>query len=150
MTLEDLEFTVVARTARTPVIVELVLCPVGEHLAYAPGQYVLLGDRDYTVPVRSYSVANAPCRSGRISLLVTAVPGGETSTWVHERLRVDETVLLSGPYGSFVADCAAAGPVLCLAGGSGLAPVRALAEDAVHRGVPAPFTSYSPRGLQPM
>lgn len=140
MTSQDLEFTVVSRTAPTPVIVELQLHPVGEHLSYAAGQYVLLGDRDYMVPVRSYSVANAPCRSGRISLLVTAVPGGETSSWVHERLRVGETVLLSGPYGSFVADPFSAGPVLCLAGGSGLAPIRALAEDAVHRGVPVPFT----------
>jgi NAD(P)H-flavin reductase len=37
-------------------------------------------------------------------------------------------VLLSGPYGSFAAAPGEAGPVLFLAGGSGLAPVHAMAE----------------------
>ena len=43
-------------------------------------------------------------------------------------LRPGDRVLLSGPYGSFTAAPGEPGPVLFLAGGSGLAPVRALAE----------------------
>ena len=137
---QDVEFTVLARTRRTPVIVEVALRPVSEPLPYVAGQYALLGDRDYTIPVRSYSIANAPCASNRISLLVTRVPDGKTSKWVHDSLAVGDTVLVSGPYGTFVADPAGDRPVLCLAGGSGLAPVRALAEEAVSRRSPEDFT----------
>jgi CDP-4-dehydro-6-deoxyglucose reductase len=128
---EDLEFTVLARTPRTSNIVELELCPAGGRLVYQPGQYVLICDRGHTVPARSYSVANAPDPLGRISLLVTDVPGGETSAWIHRGLHVGEGLLVSGPYGTFVADPTSQAPVLCLAAGSGLAPIRALAQDAV-------------------
>jgi len=137
---DDLEYTVLARTSHTPNIIELELGPAGERLSYQSGQYVLLGDVDHTVPVRSYSLANAPNPWGRISVLVTEVPGGETSTWLHRGLRIGDRVLVSGPYGSFVADPTADGPVLCLAAGSGLAPIRALAEDAIRGGGAQRFT----------
>lgn len=87
---------------RTPTIVELELRPLGEILEYLPGEYVLLEDDLHELAPRSYSVAGAPRPDGLISLLVTCVADGETSRWVHERLRVGETVRLSGPYGTFV------------------------------------------------
>jgi CDP-4-dehydro-6-deoxyglucose reductase len=137
---DDLEYTVLARTSHTPNIIELELGAAGERLSYQSGQYVLLGDVDHTVPVRSYSLANAPNPWGRISVLVTEVPGGETSTWLHRGLRIGDRVLVSRPYGSFMADPTAGGPVLCLAAGSGLAPIRALAEDAILCGGAQRFT----------
>jgi len=115
---DDLEYTVLARTSHTPNIIELELAPADERLSYRSGQYVLIGDPDHTLPVRSYSLANATNPSGRISLLVTEVPGGEMSTWLHRGLRIGYRVLVSGPYGTFVADPGADGPVLCLAAGS--------------------------------
>ena len=62
--------------------------------------------------VRSYSIANAPRRDGLISLLVTRVPGGQLSGWVHDVLRPGGRVLLSGPYGSFTAAPGEHGPIL--------------------------------------
>ena len=120
-------YRVLVRERRTPTIVELLLAPLDGPLAYLPGQYVLLEDRDGEVPPRSYSIANAPRDDGRISLLVTRVAGGPTSGWVHERLAVGDEVRVSGPYGTFV-DGAAARQALYLAAGSGLAPIRALLE----------------------
>ncbi|MDQ2894108.1 MAG: FAD-binding oxidoreductase [Actinomycetota bacterium] len=114
----------------TPTIVELLLRPVAGTLEYLPGEYVLLEERDHNILPRSYSIANAPRTDGLISLLVTRVPGGETSTWVHE-LRVGEQVKISGPYGTFVDDPTSTAPALFLAAGSGLAPIRALLEAAV-------------------
>ena len=131
MITEDAGFRVVAKRRRTPVITELLLCPEGPPLRYQPGQYVLLGDPDSELVVRSYSVANAPRRDGLISLLVTRVPGGQLSGWVHDVLRSGDPVLLSGPYGSFTVTPGDRGPLLFLAGGSGLAPARALAEAAL-------------------
>jgi CDP-4-dehydro-6-deoxyglucose reductase, E3 len=116
---------------RTPTIIELWLRPAAGALDYLPGEYVLLEDRDHAVPPRSYSIANAPRPDGLISLLVTSVPDGETSTWVHERLRVGEEVGISGPYGTFVDDPTSTAPCLFLTAGSGVAPVRALIEAAL-------------------
>jgi CDP-4-dehydro-6-deoxyglucose reductase, E3 len=119
---------------RTPTIVELRLRPLASVIEYLPGEYVLLeGDR-HEVPPRSYSIANAPRSDGLISLLVTRVQDGQTSVWVHEQLRVGQTVGLSGPYGTFVDDPTSTAPALFLAAGSGLAPIRALIEAALARG----------------
>ena len=105
-------------------------------LEYLPGEYVLLEDRERTVPPRSFSIANAPRPDGLISLLATRVADGENSAWIHERLRVGQEVSVSGPYGTFVEDPAATDPALFLAAGSGLAPIRALLE-AARRAAPA-------------
>src|SRR5207302_8879274 len=92
--------------------------------------------------LRSYSIANAPRRDGLISLLVTRVPGGQLSGWVHDVLLPGDRVLLSGPYGSFTAAPGEPGSVLLLAGGSGLAPVRALAEAALRRRTSSPVVLF--------
>lgn len=139
---DEIEHLVERVTRLTPAIVELLLRPIGPPLRYLPGQYVLLGDVDYRVPLRSYSIANAPHGSGDLTLLVTEVAGGETSMWVHHRLRPGDRVLVSGPYGTFVSDPASTAPVLHLAGGSGLAPARALAEAAVENGRPEHVTLF--------
>lgn len=113
----------------TPVIRELWLTPCGRVIAYLPGQYVLLGDVAQRLPPRAYSLANAPRADGRISLLVTRFPGGPVSGWVHGTLRAGDEVMLDGPYGTFVPGNDRNTQVLLLAAGSGLAPIRALAED---------------------
>jgi len=130
MSLEE-PYEVIGREHRTATIVELWLRPRGDALEYLPGEYLLLEDLEHRIPPRSFSIANAPRPDGLISLLITRVPGGESSTWVHERLRVGEEVSVSGPYGTFVDDPAATAPALFLAAGSGLAPIRALLEAAV-------------------
>lgn len=130
MSLEE-PYLVIGIERHTATIAELWLRPRGDALEYLPGEYVLLEDRERTVPQRSFSIANAPRPDGLISLLVTRVPDGETSTWVHERLRVGEDVSVSGPYGTFVDDPRSTAPALFLAAGSGLAPIRALLEAAL-------------------
>lgn len=148
---EDYEFTVTDKRQRTPTIAELLLRPTGSPMRYRPGQYVLLGDPGAELLVRSYSIANAPRRDGLISLLVTRIPGGQLSAWVHDVLRAGDRVLLSGPYGSFTAASGDPGPVLLLAAGSGLAPIRALAEaalpDSMHRPLVLFFSARTRRDL---
>jgi CDP-4-dehydro-6-deoxyglucose reductase len=115
----------------TPAIIEVWLEPRGEALGFQPGQYVLLEDDAGTIAPRSFSIANAPRADGRLSLLVTRVPGGQASTWVHDRLKAGAQALVSGPYGTFVDDPGATAPALYLAAGSGLAPIRALLDAAL-------------------
>jgi CDP-4-dehydro-6-deoxyglucose reductase len=136
---EDVQYRVETVRHWTPVIVELLLRAVDDRIEYRPGQYVLVGDVGYQRPVRSYSLANAPRPDGAVALLVTRVPGGEVSTWLHQ-LRAGDDLLLSGPYGSFVDDLDQPGPRLYLAGGSGLAPVRALIVAGLVQPTPPPMT----------
>lgn len=134
-------YRVLASTLVTPVIRELWLAPVAEPLVYRAGQYVLLGDTDWRVPQRSYSVANAPRPDGRVSLLVTRVEGGPTSSWSHQ-LQPGDEVLLEGPYGLFTTAPERTGPLLLLGAGSGLAPLRALAEAVLAEAPQRPVTLF--------
>ena len=131
-------FVVVDKHALTHRVVELRLRPVGQPLRYWPGQYVTLGDARTGLPPRAYSIANAPRPDGEIVLQVARADGGATSAWIHDTLRAGDTVKLSGAYGTFIGDAAATTPVLCLAAGTGLAPILALAEAALRRGYRAP------------
>ena len=131
---EDALFIVVDKHLCTPRVVELRLRAVGPAMRYWPGQYVTVGDSEAGIPPRSYSIANAPRPDGEIVLHVARAEGGQTSAWVHERLAVGASVKVSGPYGSFIGDPSVDTPVLCLAAGTGLAPILALAEAALRRG----------------
>lgn len=119
----------------TPVIAELRLNPIDEHISFRPGQYVLLEDLEGDVPPRSYSVANGPRPDGSLRLLITDIAGGTTSGWIHRVLKLGDVALATGPFGTFVAEEDIQRPVLFLAAGSGLAPALALIEErlAAHR-----------------
>lgn len=138
----DYPYRVRSTRVVTPVIRELHLAPDDRVLTYKPGQYVQLSDRQAQLPPRAYSVANAPRADGTISLLVTRVASGPTSSWVHEQLHAESPVMLSGPYGTFVPDPDQSGPVLLLAAGSGLAPARALAEALLDAARSRPVTLF--------
>jgi len=71
---------------------------------------------------------------------VARADGGVTSNWVHDSLGVGESVKVSGAYGTFIGDPGVDTPVLCLAAGTGLAPILALTEAALRRGFRKPVT----------
>ncbi len=137
---ENQLYVVVDRIARTPRIVELRLRPIGPPMRYWPGQYVMLGDPDQGVPPRCYSLANAPRPDGEIVLQITRMEPGRTSAWAHDQLKPGAMVRVAGPYGTFIGDPSVETPVLCLAAGSGLAPILSLTEAALRRGFRAKVT----------
>jgi len=139
-TIFDEPYRVVDLELCTATIAQLCLRPPAPLLRYRPGQYLVLEDRHRAVPPRSYSIANAPRANGTISMLVTRVPGGHTSNWIHDGLRVGDVVSLSGPYGTFVDEPGSSGPALFLAAGSGLAPIRSLIAAALGSGSDRPLT----------
>ncbi|MCO5115596.1 MAG: 2Fe-2S iron-sulfur cluster binding domain-containing protein [Burkholderiaceae bacterium] len=118
--------------------IELHLRPVGKPIRYWPGQYVTVGDARAGAPPRAYSISNAPRPDGELVLQVARADGGTTSAWIHDRLAVGEGIKISGPYGTFIGDPAVDTPVLCLAAGTGLAPILALTEAALRRGFRKP------------
>lgn len=127
-------FIVVDRRDLAARVVELSLRPVGQPIRYWPGQYVTLGDERADIPRRAYSISNAPRSDGELVLQVALADGGVTSAWVHDCVRVGDSVKLNGAYGTFIGDPSVETPVLCLAAGTGLAPILDLAEAALRRG----------------
>ncbi len=137
---EDQRYVVVDRVQRTPRITEFHFRPVGPVMRYWPGQYVTIGDERAGAAARCYSIANAPRPDGEITLQVTRIDEGSTSLWLHDKVAVGDLVKISGPYGTFIGDLSVDAPVLCLAAGSGLAPILSLTEAALRRGYRKPVT----------
>jgi len=135
---ENMLFVVIDKRLVATRLVELRLRPVGQPMRYWPGQYVMLGGPPDLAPPRAYSIANAPRPDGEIVLHVARAAHGRTSVWVHEQLQIGDSVKLAGPYGTFIGDPSVDTPVLCLAAGTGLAPLLALAEAALRRGFRKP------------
>lgn len=129
---ENLPYMVTEKSLVTPSIMKLVLKTLGQPMRFWPGQYVQL--QSSTVPTRCYSIANIPNQDGEIVLHITKAPKGKCSTWIHEDLQEGDVLTLNGPYGTFIGDPSAETPVLCLAAGSGLAPIMSLASGAMLRG----------------
>jgi ferredoxin-NADP reductase len=97
---------------------------------------------------RSYSIASAP-EDGHLVLTVERLDDGEVSPYLVDELRPGDELELRGPVGGyFVWKEALGGPLLLLAGGSGIVPLRAMLRHhaAIESTVPVRLL-YSARAL---
>jgi ferredoxin-NADP reductase len=75
---------------------------------------------------RSYSIASPP-EDPRLALTVERLDDGEVSPYLSDELRAGDKLELRGPIGGyFVWDVATGGPLLLIAGGSGIVPLMAM------------------------
>jgi len=144
----DFRAEVVASHALTPSIRELVLAvPRGLAFRYQAGQHCELAVPG-VAPNRTYSLAAAPGEDGTpadglLRFYVTRHPGGRASGWLHAHAAVGRSLDVAGPYGTFAWSAEpATTEMLLLAGGSGLAPVLALAEQALAEGEARPLRLF--------
>src|SRR5712692_5308975 len=73
---------------------------------------------------RSYSIASEPERAGEIDLTIEKIDDGEVSPYMHDVLVAGDQVEVRGPIGGyFVWEAKLGGPVLLIAGGSGVVPL---------------------------
>lgn len=116
-------------------ILELTI-ELDEPLRYTAGQYADLSVPGEIDEPRSFSFATPPEPAGvrRIVFHVRLLPGGQLSGWLAHADRLGTSVQLEGPYGDFWLRKSDA-PILCLAGGTGMAPIKALLEQALRDGV---------------
>lgn len=99
---------------------------------YHAGQFVELF-RDMNTS-RPYSIASLPTEK-IVELHVRRVNNGLVSTWVHERLRLQDQVRISEARGScFYLQKIATQPILMIATGTGLSPIVGIARDALLKG----------------
>lgn len=120
-------------------------------VTFTAGQYAELQAPGIEAP-RNYSFARAAPAGGtrRVFFHVRKVPGGAFTSWLHEKAAAGETLRFSGPRGNFALR-PGEGPIVCVAGGSGLAPILAILEEAAAAGVSRPvhlfFGARSQRDL---
>lgn len=125
----------------TPDVMLLTLqLPANEAFAYHPGQYVEFLLRDGAR--RSYSMANAPAPDAPMELHIRHMPGGRFTDHVFGNMKEKEILRIEGPFGSFFLREDSQAPIILLASGTGFAPIKALLENMVHKGITRPTTLY--------
>jgi ferredoxin-NADP reductase len=97
--------------------------------AHRAGQHydVRLTTEDGYQAQRSYSVASPPATTGAVELTVERITDGEVSPYFHDVLQPGDGVEVRGPIGGyFVWQPELGGPLLLVAGGSGIVPLMAM------------------------
>jgi NAD(P)H-flavin reductase/hemoglobin-like flavoprotein len=112
---------------RTDSIAVLTIRP-DRPLAYVPGQYLGVQVLRWPRVWRNFSVANAPRSSGTLDLHVRAVPGGLVSNALVHHVSTGSSVLLGRACGAMTVSDGPARDLVCVAGGTGLAPIKAIIE----------------------
>lgn len=114
-----------------PRIAEVAITTPGV-LDYRPGQYfewVLPG----IAPNRCFSAANRPGRDV-IRFHVRIYPDGQVGAFIAEQMHEGAILELIGPYGHFGFTGNDHRPAICIAGGTGMAPIHAVLDAAFARG----------------
>ncbi len=118
---------IVAYEARSADLAVLTLQPC-QPVPYLPGQHVSIQTPRWPRLWRHYWIANAPREDGTLTIHVRAVSGGLVSGTLVHHVAVGDTLLLGAAAGSMTADLASPRDILCLAGDTGLAPLKAIIE----------------------
>ncbi|MFC5719792.1 globin domain-containing protein [Streptomyces gamaensis] len=127
------EAEVVAHERRTPDIAVVTVRP-DQPYPFLAGQYTCLETPWWPRVWRHYSFSCAPRPDGLLSFHVKAVPAGWVSTALVHRARPGDVLRLGPPAGSMTVDHATDNGLLCLGGGTGIAPIKALVEDVAEHG----------------
>lgn len=119
---------VVAVERRTMDLALLTVRP-RQRYEFRPGQSVSMEIPQRPRQWRYFSPANAPRADGSLDLHVQQIDGGQVSTSVVRKLAVGDTVRLGAPVGErLTRRTGDRGDLLMVAGGTGLAPLRAVVE----------------------
>jgi toluene monooxygenase electron transfer component len=97
---------------------------------FLPGQYALFYLPGLEVP-RTYSMSNVDDGSSEWHFIVRRVSGGVGTVALFDKVPVGATIELDGPYGLAYLRQDAPRDIICIGGGSGLAPILSIARGAI-------------------
>lgn len=133
---QEYEGTVIATSPLTPKVVWL-RAETAAPLSYTAGQYASFLINVHRRPL-SYA---SPAADRTIEFIVDVTPGGVASTYVAQLKEGDRFRFLS-PYGRFIVAAASPRPLLFIATGSGIAPIRAQILEQLATAEPRPMTLF--------
>jgi NAD(P)H-flavin reductase/hemoglobin-like flavoprotein len=109
---------------------------------FLAGQYTSLETPWWPRIWRHYSFASAPRSDGLLTFHVKAVPAGWVSNALVHRARPGDIIRLGPPAGSMTVNHTTGSGLLCLGGGTGIAPIKALVEDVAEHGERRPVEVF--------
>lgn len=116
-----------------------------EGIAFKSGQYVQLEVPKYKrtsgPEYRAYSISSDADQHDRLELVITRVPEGAVTTYVHEYLKEGEEMRATGPYGSFYLRDSNR-DILLIATGSGMAPIKSMLHQIANHGIQRNVTFF--------
>lgn len=108
-------------------------------LEFSPGQYATL---QFTPDhIRPYSMAGLP-GDEEMEFHIRKVHGGRVTEYIFGELKVGSNIRISGPLGTAYLRRKHTGPMLCVGGGTGLAPVLSIVRGALAEGMTNPIHLY--------
>ncbi|HSN39507.1 MAG TPA: CDP-6-deoxy-delta-3,4-glucoseen reductase [Burkholderiales bacterium] len=113
--------------------------PANERLQFLAGQYIDILMKDGKR--RSLSMANAPHDDAFLQLHLRNY-GGPFSDYVFNRMKEKEILRFEGPLGTFFLREDSGKPIILLASGTGFAPIKAIVEHVLHKGIRRAITLY--------
>ena len=128
----DFQVSVSAIEDLSPTIKGLKL-ELDQPLQFQAGQYVNL-NLPGVEGARAFSIANKPSGNTTIELHVRRVPDGAATGYIHEQLKVGDSLEVSGPYGQFFVRTSAPENLIFIAGGSGLSSPQSMVLDLLEQG----------------
>ncbi len=112
--------------------IKIIRLLLSKPLSFSPGQYATLQfSPDH---IRPYSMAGL-CTDQEIEFHIRLVPDGRVTSYVFNQLKVGDSVRVSGPMGTAYLRTQHEGPMLCVAGGTGLAPILSIIQGAIAAGM---------------
>lgn len=120
----------------------------GDGIYFQPGQYINVTIPGVDVP-RAFSIGTSPANGKQIELQIRKVLNGKATTWLHEELKVGDTLDFAGPYGQFFTRKSRGGTKIFIGGGSGLSSPKSMVEDLLENGWSEPIWLFQgARGLK--
>ncbi|MGN9755608.1 globin domain-containing protein [Streptomyces sp. SD31] len=132
---------VVSHDLRTSDIAVVTVRP-DQPYPFLAGQYTSLETPWWPRIWRHYSFASAPRSDGLLTFHVKAVPAGWVSNALVHRARPGDIIRLGPPTGSMTVDHTTDSGLLCVGGGTGIAPIKALVEDVAEHGERRPVEVF--------
>jgi hemoglobin-like flavoprotein len=121
---------VVQNESRGPGIAVLTVAP-DEVLSFTAGQHVTVQTPRWPRVWRPYSIACRPRDDGLLSLHVKAIPGGWVSNALVRHTEPGDELIIGPPLGTMTLQHAADRDLLCIAGGTGLSPIKAISDQGL-------------------
>jgi CDP-4-dehydro-6-deoxyglucose reductase len=113
--------------------------PANERLLFLAGQYLDILMRGGMR--RSLSMANSPEDDAVLELHLRNY-GGPFSDYVFNKMKEKEILRFEGPLGTFFLRDQSAKPIVFVASGTGFAPIKAMIQHALQKGITRPMTLY--------
>ena len=120
-------------------VINLEYINLKNNFEFYAGQYAELTFNN--LAKKHFSMANSP-ETKDLEFHVKVLNNGETSEYIKNKLKINEKVKVKGPYGNAFLRTTHRGPIIALAGGTGLAPILSIIKSSIKNKLKQPIKIY--------